>query len=105
MNRLLFERESPHVHNVPVVYLPGLPPTYVPPKAVWLVTRGISERQYADDTRDDYVPLGEAAQALLEACFAANIHDPFRYHTADYDVVIDSGETPASWQVRLSGTF
>jgi hypothetical protein len=31
MHRLLFEREAPHIHHVPVHYLPGLPPTYVPP--------------------------------------------------------------------------
>ena len=112
MHSLLFEREAPHIHHVPVHYLPGLPPTYVPPKAVWMVSTG--ECEYLGDMRrqncerEDFVPLGEGTQALLEAQFAARDKGSRTYTGTDgpfCSVVVDPGEQSLSWQVCLNGTF
>jgi len=112
INRLLFERGAPLILDVPVMYLPGLAPTYVPPKPVWLVTEGITIEDYVR-TRDDLVPLGEQLQVLLEASMEAQLAEisvsgaePLWYlRNRTKRLVVDTGEQPVSWQVRLSGTF
>ena len=109
MHRLLFEREAPHIHHVPVHYLPGLPPTYVPPKAVWMVSTGECEgRPWRQNCRrEDFVPLGEGTQALLEAQFAARDKaSRMMVRTSAFcSVVVDPGEQSLSWQVCLNGAF
>ena len=55
MHRLLFQREAPHIHHVPVHYLPGLPPTYVPPKA--------ASPDSASDSASDSAPESASPEA------------------------------------------
>ena len=103
INRLLFEREAPYIHNVPVDYLPGLPPAYVPPLPVWSVTKGAAPHGYDSDgyDSDDFMPYGEAEQTLLEAEYSKQAND----YDRDHNFQLVAGQEPASWQVLLSGSF
>lgn len=109
MNRLLFERESPDIHNIPVVYLPGMPPSYAPlKKPVWVVSitqpAGYDQHSSTLSPTDDFEPMDEAVQARLEAQYATVSNEAPSWSREKFRLVLPQAER-ASWQVCLRGSF